>query len=206
MTNLTRYGIVAMLFLTTMATYTGLSARAQEVAAEQTKSADPELPPQWLKLAGGKLRLPVPGNWQMVPIRSRIIKREYAVPPASEGEAPGRMTVSTAGGGIEANVERWIGQFQTAEGEPLADEAKKVEKKKIGGLEVHLVDLTGDFQDQPRGPRGPTVSRPNYRMLAAIVPLKEGGTWFFKFYGAKETVDAQAKPFTKMIEGIKASP
>lgn len=180
---------------------------AQEPAAE--KKADKR--PQMVELVEGKLLLPVPGEWEKVEPRTRIIAHEFSVPPEEKpeeetderDETPGRLTIMSAGGGVKANVARWVGQFKTSDGKPLGDDEKKVEEKQVGPLTVHLVDLAGTFRDQPRGPFGPSVERPDYRMLAAIIPTEKGGVWFIKFYGPSKTIAAQAENFAKMIEGIE---
>ena len=158
--------------------------------------------PQLLKLAEGKLQLPVPGNWKSVKPRSRIIQHEFSIPVAEEDETPGRMTIMAASGGLEANIVRWSRQFQTPEGKPLGEDATKVHEQKVSGLVVHQVDLSGNYQDKPRGPFGPTVNRPGYRMLGAIIPTTGEGTWFIKVYGPPATIDAAAKNFEAMIGGL----
>lgn len=159
--------------------------------------------PHPIALAEGALLLEVPGGWEPVKPKFRIIAHEFSLPAAEGDPAPGRMTISTATGGTEANIARWIGQFRSPEGGALQGENKKVEKKSVDGLEVHLVDLRGDFQDRP-GPFAPrAVNRPNYRMLGAIVPTEGSGTWFLKLYGPAETMKAAEKGFRKMIEGLR---
>ncbi len=195
------------LIVLVVCSFVSASAHAQEatvaeptnVAAEKAEKVEPQI----VKLAEGKLLLPVPGEWKVVKPRSRIVQHEFSVAAAEGDEMAGRMTIMAAGGGVQANIDRWVGQFQTAEGKPLGDDAKKIEEKKIGDQKVHTVDLTGNYQDSMRGPFGPKVNRPNYRMLAAIVPLKEQGTWFIKFYGPQATVKAAEKDFRAMVEGIK---
>ena len=55
-----------------------------------------------------------------------------------------------------------------------------------------LVDFSGTFDDS-RGMMGPTVSRPDYRMLGAIFQVPdEDGLHFVKCYGPKKTITAQA--------------
>lgn len=187
-------------FCSFMALFTAL-VPAFTGAAEPAAEADEK--PQVLELADGHLKLPVPARWKSVKPKSRIIQYEYSIPSVGDDETAGRMTIMAASGGLEANIARWVGQFQTAEGEPLGDDDKKVEKQEISGLEVHQVDLAGAYQDKPRGPFGPTVNRENYRMLAAIIPTKGQGTWFIKLYGPRETIDAAQKQFDTMIAGIK---
>ena len=158
---------------------------------------------QTVELIPKVLALTIPGEWPKVKPRSRIVKHEFSVPAVKGDKVPGRMTIMAAGGGIEANIARWVGQFRDAEGKPIGEKAKKVERKKVAGLEVHVVDLMGTFQDKPRGPFGPTVERPNYRMLALIVPLEKGGTWFVKLYGPQATMKGAEKPFQEMVKSLK---
>lgn len=169
-------------------------------------AAAPAKQPQNIELIRGKLVVAVPGEWPAVKPRNKIIKYEFSIPAEEANNEPGRMTMATAGGGVEANIVRWVGQFRTADGKPLGEKDKKIERKKVAGLEVHMVDLTGDFHDKPRGPSGPTVERSEYRMLAAIIPVKKNGTWFIKCYGPQATLQGVEKPFLKMIETLNYSP
>jgi hypothetical protein len=85
----------------------------------------------------GKLALKAPAGWKKVQPKSRIIEAEFEIPAAKDDEIAGRLTAMGAGGTVEANIERWVAQF-TGEGVK-----PKVEKKTIGGSEVHVVDLAG---------------------------------------------------------------
>ena len=198
-----RLGLVSVLAFVVAQAHGGITAEAAIAEKPADGTAKEEIEPQIVKLAEGKLLLPVPGDWKVVKPRSRIIQHEFSIERAKDDDTAGRMTIMSAGGGVDANIDRWIGQFKNAEGGPLDEEAKKIEKKRVGDLTVHVVDLTGDFQDSPRGPFGPKVNRPNYRMLAEIVPMNQGGTWFIKLYGPKATIQAAEKSFAKMVEGMK---
>ena len=163
-----------------------LSAMFILVTSSAFAQQDEAKPPTQVELADGKLTLPVAGDWKSVEPRSRIVQFEFSIPAAEGDEKPGRLTIMAAGGSIDANIARWVGQFRSADGKPLADDAKKVERKKVSDLDVHVVDLSGSYQDKAR-PFGPGVNRPDYRMLAAIVPTKGHGVWFIKSYGPRET-------------------
>jgi len=166
------------------------------------RAAEPIAEPQVLDLVEGHLQLPVPAGWKKVKPRSRIVEHEFSIPAVGDDEIPGRMTIMAAHGDLASNITRWVGQFRSADGNPVPEEDKKVGKKTISGLEVHVVDISGHYQDKPRGPFGPTVVRPNTRMLAAIVPTEGKGTWFIKLYGPQETITAAKKLYDKMLVGI----
>jgi hypothetical protein len=93
-------------------------------------------------------------------------------------------------GGVQANVDRWIGQFQKVEG-------KKTESKKIGGTPVTFVEASGTFLVGP--PFGQKVPKAGYALRGAIIGAK-GGAIFIKMTGPKKTVDKATADFMKMTE------
>jgi len=115
----------------------------------------------------------------------------------------GRMTVMGAGGGVQANVDRWYGQFTQPDGSATKDKAS-TKTLKLAGSTVTLVDVSGTYKDSPGGPfaGGKTVDRPGYRMLAAIVETPASQSYFLKFYGPAATVAKHADGFRAMVEGI----
>ena len=150
----------------------------------------------------GSFRLTVPEAWKPKQPRSRIIAYEFSVKPAEGDRQPGRITIMAAGGSVEQNLERWYSQFTQPDGRPTKEVAK-VEKRKIAGQPVYLVDISGTYLDRPR-PFGPGVERKNYRMLAAIIVTREGQI-FVKFYGPQRTVAEQAEAFRRAIESLRAA-
>lgn len=156
-------------------------------------------------IANGAFSLEAPAGWKQVPPKSGIVETEFAVP--SEGDAaPGRMTVMGAGGSVQANVDRWYGQFTQPDGSATKDKAT-TKTLKLAGCTVTLVDVAGTFKDMPGGPfaGGQAVERPDYRMLAAIVETPEKGSYFLKFTGPGATVAKHADGFRKMVEGLVAA-
>jgi hypothetical protein len=146
----------------------------------------------------GKLALTAPAGWKKVQPKSRIIEAEFEIPPAKGDEIAGRLTAMGAGGTVEANIDRWTAQF-TGEGVK-----PKVEKKTVGGSEVHVVDLAGTYKDTPGGPfaGGKTTLREDWRMLGAIIETKDAGNYFLKLYGPKATIAENEKGFAALIESL----
>ena len=152
-------------------------------------------------LAEGKIVLDAPKTWVRRAPKNKIIEHEFAILSGQDEKPEGRFTVMGAGGSVEANVTRWLGQFVQTDGSATKDKAK-VEKRKIAGVEVHYVDVAGDFKDSP-GPFAPAVMRPDYRMLAAIIVTDKLGQHFLKFYGPKEVVAANEKAFEEMLNSLQ---
>lgn len=153
---------------------------------------------------GEKLEFKAPATWAKKTPKSRIIEVEYEIPAAKGDETPGRLTAMGAGGSVEANVDRWIAQFEQPDGSDTKKQAK-IEKLKVKGQDVQWVDLAGIYKDAPGGPLagGKTVLRENYRMLAVIVQTKEAGNYFLKFYGPKATVTENEKAFRELVDSLQ---
>ena len=140
------------------------------------------------------------------------------MPPAgwkSEGQRPMRLATYTLapgaecavyffgtgqGGSVDANIDRWVGQFQQADGKPSKSTAK-IAKRTIHGLPVTTVDVSGAYT----GMGGPTAQAgapvPGYRLLAAIAEGPQGSV-FFKFTGPAKIVAANQAGFDKMLESL----
>jgi len=167
---------------------------AQGVGAEDARA---------FSIAGGALSLEAPAGWKRVQPKSGIVETEFASASAGDNVPPGRMTVMGAGGSVQANVDRWYGQFAQPDGSATKDKAT-TKTVKLAGCTVTMVDVSGTFKDTPGGPfaGGKTIERPDYKMLAAIVETPDAGSHFLKFYGPAATVAKEADGFRKMIEGI----
>ena len=168
-------------------------AVAQAVVAEDARA---------FSIGGGSFLLEAPAGWKRVQPKSGIVETEFAIPSAGD-LPPGRMTVMGAGGSVQANVERWYGQFAQPDGSATKDKAT-TKAIKLAGSTVTMVDVSGTYKDMPGGPfaGGKTIERPDYRMLAAIIETAESGSFFLKFYGPAATVAKEADGFRKMVEGL----
>ena len=141
------------------------------------------------------LRLTAPDSWVRQPPRSQFVTAEFSLPRAAGDETDGRLTVSVAGGSVEANIDRWRGQF---EGVLTRDTQEDLQ---IQGLTVKLVDCSGNFNDQP-GPFAPGVMREGYRMLAAIIPTS-GQLHFVKAYGPERTMAQHEPAFRAFLQSLE---
>ena len=143
----------------------------------------------------GSLTLTAPTGWDRKPLSSSFVVAEFALPRAEGDDADGRLTISTAGGSVEANIDRWKGQFAP---QPTAASQEDVE---VAGLKVTIVDLAGDFNDQ-RGPFAPATLRPNYRMIAAVIPIDDQ-LHFLKATGPQKTVALHAEAIYQFIRSAR---
>jgi hypothetical protein len=161
-----------------------------------------EAPAQERRISFGEtgLSITAPANWERKQPTSRIVEHEFAIPAAAGEDLPGRMTVMGAGGTVEANIERWVGQFSQPDSSPTKP---KVDQRTIAGQKVSVVDIAGTYKDSPGPFSGkPAVDRPDFRMLAAVISTEKDGNYFVKFYGPRGTVAANEKAFSAMLESL----
>jgi hypothetical protein len=137
------------------------------------------------------ITLTPPPGWPRKPASSPFVIAEFVLPRAEGDAADGRLTISTAGGSVQANIDRWKGQF-----EPQPDNSSQ-EEVTIGSTKATIVDLSGTFNDQ-RGPFAPGERRPGYRMIAAVIPA-DGQLHFVKATGPQKTIAAHAAAIQQFI-------
>ncbi len=185
------------------ATSASLSVQAQEAGSKT------------IELAGGKIVLPVPKEWKKEEPKSRIVQYEFSAPVAKEGEPAkeaqakpadlARITIMGAGGGVEANLDRWYTQFEQPGGGSTKEKAK-LDKFESGGQTVHYVDVSGSFKDSMgAGPFSgkPAVLRENYRMLGAIIVTEDLGEYFIKITGPEKLLGELEESFKAMLKELK---
>ncbi|MDY7230064.1 hypothetical protein [Hyalangium rubrum] len=124
--------------------------------------------------------------------------------PATKGDTEGAELAvfhfgKGQGGAVDANVKRWVSQFQRPDG-TSAEKDAKTKQEKIAGLPVTTVEVKGTYSGGPM--MGPATPKPGSRLLGAIVEGPEGAV-FFKLTGPEKTVTAAEKPFRKLLESMK---
>jgi hypothetical protein len=139
----------------------------------------------------------LPAGWTVETPRSMRVAT-YAIPAAS-GDAEGAECAvfyfgAGQGGGVDANLERWIGQFQPAAG-------SKRSAKKVNGVQVSLADVTGTYTAHGGSTTQPQGDKPNWRLLGAIAESPQGVV-FFKLAGPAKTVAAASKGFDGMVGSL----
>ncbi len=153
--------------------------------------------------AGG-LKWTAPADWAVQgarPMRAATYKI-----PAAKGDTEGAELAvfyfgQGQGGAVDANVKRWVGQFQTADGKPIPQEKSKTKAEKVNGMTLTTVDVKGTYTGG--GPMmGPSTPKPGFRLLGAIVEGAQGAV-FFKLTGPEKTVAASEKSFRKLLESVE---
>jgi hypothetical protein len=156
-----------------------------------------EMPPQVDLPAAGDpgLDWDAPSAWSSEPGRGMRLAT-YTI-PGDKGAAecavfyfgPGQ------GGPVDANIQRWIGEFANASKPDRST-------KKVGDFTVNRVRLKGTWASHSMSGGEAGVPIADHELLGAIVETPVGSV-FFKLTGPSGTVDAAVGGFDKMIGSVR---
>lgn len=191
-------------------------AKAEEKSAEDKPAEEPKT--QQLLVNEKRLQLTVPTRWKVVKPRYNMIDMELSIPASDEKEKPaadpadeesqpprGRVTMMAAGGDVDANIRRWVGQFRLGRDADGKD-AMRRDRRRLRGAVAHVLDIAGTYFDSPQGPRGPKVELPDYRMLGVIIEVEGAGKYYVKFYGPAKIVEENREAFEEMLSSLEVVP
>jgi hypothetical protein len=141
----------------------------------------------------GSLKFQRPQAWEWVPVSSPMRKAQLKIQSADKSQSAEVVFFhfgAGQGGGIQANAQRWMSQFQAAEG------AGKVETREVGGVKMAIVTTQGTYRSGMPG--GPTTALENHALLGAIIE-SAGGDVFVKMTGPVALVQAQSESFLSFV-------
>ena len=137
-----------------------------------------------------------PPAWEWIETASAMRKAELKVPSADKKESAEVVFYffgQGGGGGTQANVERWLSQFQ----EPKDQIKAKVDEVAIGKHKVTYVQAEGTYlSGMPSGPKTP---QPNSMLVGAVLESSSGNV-FVKMTGPAALVQTSISEFKQMVE------
>lgn len=128
-----------------------------------------------------------PADWTSKPSPSSMRVAQWEL---LGDDAPAEVVIfyfgEGGGGGVDANLDRWFGQFEQPDGSSTREKATITERS-VNGLELTIADMRGTFVAEVRPGAPQRNNRPGHRMIAAVV---EGGTgpWYIRVLGPVATV------------------
>ena len=159
-----------------------------------------------VKLADGRavlgpFAMRVPASWKERPSESNMRVAEFQLPGPAGAQAEVIVYYFGEGGAgsVDANVDRWVSQFQQPDGKPSRD-VTKIEKASFAGQEATLVSLAGRYVTAPPG-GGEAIDKPDQALLAAIVPSPRG-PYYFRLIGDQVAVAEQAPGFREALASL----
>jgi hypothetical protein len=132
----------------------------------------------------------MPAAWQEAPNPNAMRLATYHAPGGVE------VSVSRAGGATEANITRWMSQFDNV------GRQGRVEKT-VHGLHVVTVDVTGTFVGggMSGGTSAQAQPHPDWAMVGAIVETPSL-PYFFKMTGPAGAIRAARAAFDRLVDGV----
>jgi hypothetical protein len=185
--------ITSLLCLAALLAIPGFT-QAEDKAAKKDDAPKADAPKKVktveVELKGG-LKLNVPETWKSSKPSSRMRLAQFAIPAAKGDKEEGELTLFFGfGGGAKANIDRWIGQFQSVERKVIVKEGAIENGKYL------IAEITGTYNK----PIGPPINRqskptPDSRMLGVILGIEDKGLYFLKMTGPDKTVAEQGTAF-----------
>lgn len=150
--------------------------------------------------SAGGIQWTAPPGWKAQPERP-MRAATYVVPAVAGDPEPGECAVfffgPSQGGGVEANIQRWLSQF-----EPSTAKPGQPKTRTIHGLRVTTIDHSGTY----KAAGGPMMKvqavKKGFRLLGAIVEAPQGNV-FFKFTGPEKTVAVNEAAFEKLLQSVR---
>jgi hypothetical protein len=143
----------------------------------------------------------VPAGWVSAQSTSSMRLAQYTI-PARDGALAAEVVVyffgKGQGGNVEANLERWKGQFSTPDGTSVYE---KVTRDSTGAFPVTVAEYRGTYA-RGIGVGDAAGAKPGQSLIAAIAETPRG-TLFFQLFGATENVSAQRDALVRFVRSMK---
>jgi hypothetical protein len=175
----------------------GVVAACDRSGSEAVESATAPAVKLGAEVQAPKLTFNLPADWDRGEPSSQMRVAQASIP--GEGGA-GELAVfhfgAGQGGGVDANIARWIAQMEMPEGA-----VPKRDTFAVGPYKVTWVDVSGTLKASQMG-MGPKTDQSNYRLFGAVIE-GPGGPWFFKATGPDKTMAAQRDAFLAMLHSAR---
>lgn len=140
----------------------------------------------------------VPASWKNEgPTSMRLATYVVKGPNQTEAQCAVYFFGPGQGGGVDANLQRWQGEFKDTV-------TPKLDRFNANGIPVATMRAEGTYLAHVgMMGQGTETEMPNWAMLGAIAEGPHGSV-FFKFTGPAGVMDAASADFSKMLKSIHA--
>jgi|SRR5215204_330530 len=153
-------------------------------------------------IQSGALTFNAPPEWKTRPAASTMRVAEF-VPPRAPGDMEDADVIvyffGAMPGSVQANIDRWIGQFQP---DPSAPAKPAPETTTVNGLKVTMVAVQGTYIAEVRPGSSERYNKPNFRMRAAVIETPKG-PYFIKLTGPIASVRQASGAFDQFLKTLK---
>jgi hypothetical protein len=153
----------------------------------------------------GELRFKAPAEWVVEKPSSSMRLAQYKLPKAQGDSEDASLVVyffgENQGGSVQANLERWISQFQQPDGSSSSSKAK-LETITVNQLKMSTIDLAGTYVAETAPGSGVRHNNPDYRLRAAVIETSKGAH-YVKLVGPSKTVSRWEKAFNAYLQSFE---
>ena len=152
------------------------------------------------------LHYDAPDDWIERPSESPMRVTEFRLPRVPGDSEDAELIVfyfGGSGGGVEANLQRWIGQMEQPDGRSSFEVASTTGFE-ANGLAVTLLDVPGSYVAAVSPGSATRLSKPNFRLMAAVVETPVG-PYFFKLIGPVRTVARWDSRFAAFLRSVRVN-
>jgi hypothetical protein len=184
----------------------GGSDSARKPAAGGEAHATPASAADGEAIVAAGLRFAPASGWTVENPASKMRLAQLRIPSGMEGVEDGLVTVfhfgPGGGGGVQANLNRWAGQFKQEDGADPISRATIGTTESGSGLKLTTIELTGRYVTGPMSMETRPYDEPGWALVGGIVE-GEGGPWFFKGVGPEEVVRKNRDAFFGMLRAAR---
>jgi len=162
-----------------------VAVREEPAANSQADLASPS------EVSVSGFRLQVPAGWrqaELTPAQQGFVDARFEIPALGDDV---KLTLSTIGGGVDANMERWIGQVRLPEGATPITESFEVD-----GIPVTWIDLSGEFSGMQQAPQA------DWRMLGAAF-AGAPRDFYIKLTGPASAIRQIEEEFRSFVKSVR---
>jgi len=158
-----------------------------------------------VELAG--MKSVTPGDWKEEALPAKSMRMQQFRLPKGEGDPEDAELAifffRGNAGSVQDNLARQEKKFEIPPG-TKAEDAIKVEKIKLGGMDAVYQDISGTYlkKSAPFDPNAKVTKMTNFRQLYVIFEGKDG-QYYMTLVGPAKTVEKHRKPFEEWVKNFK---
>ncbi|MCB9507668.1 MAG: hypothetical protein H6698_06730 [Myxococcales bacterium] len=142
-------------------------------------------------------RIEAPSTWVARPPTSTMRIAEWGLP----GGAECALFAFAGGGSVDANVRRWIDQFEQTDGTAPAERAER-ESLTVDGVSAEIVRVRGTFLSRGATMDGPVEAKPDWALFG-VVYLTDPTMHFLKCVGPAAALDGEAESLSRAARSFR---
>ena len=181
------------------------SAPAQTAEPAQAPAAAAEKPAAAAagSAKAGGLTFSAPKPFVSRTPKSSMRAAEYGLDGAPTAELAVFYFGAAQGGGVEANMTRWVGQLKQADG---SETVAKRSERTAHDIPISVVEASGNYGGGMAPPGAPPPAAIDDALMLGAIAKGPEGSVFFKLVGPRSAVEAARGAFDQMLESVQKAP